>query len=79
MLYNNETYLPGSISDITWNGTYWIVTNKTNNNTDHKIAYSSDLVNWYSSTSGNTLFNDIQNINTITSRNRKNYINAFTS
>jgi len=79
MLHINETYLPGNITDITWNGTYWIVVNSTNNYTDPKIAYSSDLVNWYSSTSGNTLFNGIQNINTITSRNRKNYINAFTS
>lgn len=78
MLDSNETYLPGSISDITWNGTYWIVTCETNNVTDKKIAYSSDLVNWYSSDSGNTLFNAITSVKTITSRNRKNYISTFT-
>ena len=77
MLYSNNTYLPGGISDITWNGTYWIVTCETNNVTDKKIAYSSDLVNWYSSTSGNTLFNAITSVRAITSRNRRNYISAY--
>jgi len=76
LLYDN-IYLPGSISDITWNGTYWIVTNETNSVTDAKIAYSSDLVNWYSSTSGNTLFNSITPVLAITSRNRKNYISTY--
>jgi len=77
MLYTNETYLPGSITDITWNGTYWIVTNQANNTTDPKIAYSSDLVNWTKCDSANTLFNSIYRVNTITSRNRKNYINTY--
>ena len=78
LLYNN-TYLPGSITDITWNGKYWIVTSETNDVTDKKIAYSSDLVTWYSSTSGNTLFNGIYSVLAITSRNRKNYISTYTS
>jgi len=73
MLSTEETYLPGSISDITWNGTYWIVTNNTNDVTDPKIAYSSNLINWYKADSANTLFNRVQYVNTITSRNRKNY------
>jgi hypothetical protein len=77
MLYTNETYLPGSISDITWNGIYWFVSCKTNNKTDPKIAYSSDLVNWSKCDSANTLFNSIQEVNTITSRNRKNYISTY--
>ena len=73
MLYSNETYLPGSISDITWNGTYWIVTCSTNDVTDPKIAYSSNLTTWYKADSANTLFNTVNYVNTITSRNRKNY------
>ena len=77
MLYTNETYLPGSITDITWNGTYWIVTSQVNNTTDPKIAYSSDLVNWIKCDSANALFNSIQSVFTITSRNRKNYINTY--
>jgi len=77
MLNSNETYLPGSITDITWNGKYWIVTNATNNLKDPKIAYSSDLVTWYSSSSGNKLFSGVQYVNTITSRNRKNYYAAY--
>jgi hypothetical protein len=77
MLSTNETYLPGTISDITWNGIYWFVSNQTNNKTDPKIAYSSDLVNWTKCDSANTLFNSIQDVNTITSRNRKNYISTF--
>jgi hypothetical protein len=78
MLTSNYTYFPGSITDITWNGRYWIVTNATNNLTDPKIAYSSDLINWTSSISGNTLFNNVTSVNAITSRSRKNYINAYT-
>ena len=77
MLLTNETYLPGSITDITWNGKYWIVTNAVNNKKDPKIAYSSDLVNWYSSVSGNALYNGITQVNSITSRNRKNYYGAY--
>jgi hypothetical protein len=77
MPYENDTYLPGSITDITWNGKYWIVTNATNNFTDPKIAYSRDLITWHSSSSGNSLFNGVQYVNTITSRNRKNYIQAY--
>jgi hypothetical protein len=73
MLDTDETYLPGSISDITWNGTYWIVTNSTNDVTDPKIAYSSNLINWYKAGSANKLFNRVQDVNAITSRNRKNY------
>ena len=73
MLTSNEIYLPGSISDITWNGTYWIVTNSTNDVTDPKIAYSSNLINWYKAGSANKLFNRVQDVNAITSRNRKNY------
>jgi hypothetical protein len=73
----NEKYFPGSITDITWNGTFWIVTCATNHLADPVIGYSSDLVNWTSSISGNTLFNDTQRINSITSRNRKNYIRTF--
>jgi len=77
MLDSNETYLPGTISDITWNGIYWYVSCETNDKTDPKIAYSSDLVNWSKCDSANTLFNSIQSVYTITSRNRKNYINAY--
>jgi hypothetical protein len=78
MLFSDYTYFPGSITDITWNGRYWIVTSSTNNLTDPKIAYSSDLINWTSSISGNTLFNNVSSVNAITSRSRKNYINAYT-
>jgi len=77
MLYNNETYLPGTITDITWNGISWYVSCQTNRKTDPKIAYSSDLVNWSKCDSANTLFNTIQDVNTITSRNRKNYISTY--
>jgi hypothetical protein len=78
MLTINEEYLPGSITDITWNGVYWIVTSATNDSNEPKIAYSSDLVTWHSSNSGNELFSGITEINTITSRNRKNYLAAIT-
>lgn len=40
-------------------------------------GYSSDLVNWTTSTSGNILFNDTQSVNTIISSNKKNYIKTF--
>ena len=78
MLYSNEIYIAGTITDITWNGTYWIVTTTDDSLHGKKIAYSSDLINWHSSTSATTVFDNIQYVNTITSRNRKNYINAFT-
>jgi hypothetical protein len=74
---SNETYFPGTITDITWNGTYWFVTNSTNNFTDPKISYSSDLVNWNLCTDANTLFNGIKNVNSITCRNRNNYLTTF--
>jgi len=77
MLSSNETYLPGYITDITWNGKYWIVTNTTDYINDPKIAYSADLVTWYSSSSGNKLFSGVEYVNTITSRNRKNYYGAY--
>jgi hypothetical protein len=73
----NETYLPGVITDITWNGTYWIVTSQVNNTTDPKVAYSSDLVNWTKCDSANKLFSSITSVYTITSRNRKNYISTY--
>jgi hypothetical protein len=77
MLSSNYTYFPGTISDITWNGSSWYVSCQTNNRTSPKIAYSSDLVNWTKCDSANSLFNSIQSVYTITSRNRKNYIGTY--
>jgi hypothetical protein len=79
MSYDNYDYLPGSITDITWNGIYWIVTTTDDSFHGKKIAYSSDLVNWTNSTSAGKIFDDVQYLNTVTSRNRKNYISTFTN
>jgi hypothetical protein len=57
------------ITDITWNGTYWIVSNLYG---DSALAYSTDLVNWHTSTSANNLF-PVVGTTAVTSRNRKNY------
>jgi len=77
VLLDNNPYLPGTITDITWNGTIWIVTNSTNDLADPMIAYSLDLISWNSSISGNELFIDTHTVNSITSRDKKNYINTY--
>ena len=61
------------IKDVTWNGKYWVVVANTNDLIENKVTYSSDLVTWYISTTGNALYNQVQDMGGITSRNRKNY------
>lgn len=61
------------IKDVTWNGTKWVVVANTNSLIENKVSYSSDLITWYKSTSGDDLYNQVQEMGGITSRNRKNY------
>ena len=61
------------IKDVTWNGTYWVVVISVNALTENRVAYSTDLITWFTSPSGNALYNQVQELGGITSRNRKNY------
>jgi len=60
-----------NITDITWNGTYWIVSNNYTGN-NPVIAYSSDLVTWNTSNSAEDLFSEV-GTTAVTSRNKKNF------
>lgn len=62
-----------SVKDITWNGKYWVVVGGVSDLTQNRVAYTSDLITWYNSTSGNELYNQVLNMGGMTSRNRKNY------
>jgi len=63
----------GGIRDATWNGTYWVVVVSVNDINENKVVYSKDLITWFISSSGNALYNQVQDLGGITSRNRKNY------
>ena len=63
----------GGIRDATWNGTYWVVVVSVNDLNDDRVVYSKDLITWFISSSGNALYNQVQDLGGITSRNRKNY------
>jgi hypothetical protein len=62
-----------TVKDITWNGKYWVVVGSVSDLSQNRVAYTSDLITWYNSTSGNALYSQVEYLGGMTSRNRKNY------
>jgi len=77
ILYENES-IPSVISDMTWTGSQWILIGNINQGDNiPKIVCSNDLITWTPSTNGSILYKDTY-MNSITSRNRKNYFLTYT-